>query len=50
MTINSEMEAHRKIQEVEAMLEGSASVDPATLIAALRILVDVIKYLKDIKR
>jgi hypothetical protein len=40
----------RKLKEVESLLDNPQAVDPATLFAALRILVEVIKYLRDIKR
>jgi len=50
MTDYQQEQIERKLKEVEALLDQPQSVDPATIIAAFRILVDVIKYLRDIKR
>ena len=50
MTDYQQEQIERKLKEVEALLDNPQSVDPATILAALRILVDVIKYLRDLKR
>jgi hypothetical protein len=40
----------RKLKEVEALLDQPQSVDPATIIAAIRALVEIIKYWREFKR